>query len=497
VPLVPDYFLNLQLAGQTIMDAATVVAKMCGEEFTAADFQAVCRNRGFSVKAAGSPKLLENLLLSETGLNAALKALTRDEVVLLHLLRSHSQPVDLPFFHRVYGAGEHAWTRTFTEKYKETFKKVRATLIRRGVLFFADRGEDSVARKPKLERLLFLFPAEFQPLLPPLFTEVLKTPGPGDVNDSVIRGKLMELLGTSQSGLPLSAEKAGAFSIEAGELQFDRKKLRTEHLFRWQRAAWAEHLPGFEEKRKVPPWSKGDVLHWSMGIVEAVMYAASELQPGEWFEPASLASILKVFCHGRYMRDSDEFRHEVCDLGWRWGCLAKAEVGGRTCYGSSEGTEAVMQPKGWFLPDSRDGVAVDPARIPLHGIEEVARVSRFAAAQASLHARPDPVKIGRIIRSVDREPVALWLRENVAAFGRAFEDAEKKWGKQVVHENLLIAEVQDLSLRVSIEKAFSQRGLVSLPNGFMAFPQALRPEIEALVLKNGYVVKTMRGNDHA
>jgi len=481
------------------MDAATVVAKMCGEEFTSADFQAVCRNRGFPVKAAGSPKLLENLLLSEMGLAAAFEALTRDEVVLLHLLRSHSRPVDLPFFHRVYGADEQAWTRTFTEKYKETFKKVRDSLIRRGVLFFADRGEDPVARKPKLERLQFLFPEEFQTFLPPLFSEVLKAPGPGLVNDSALRGKLMELLGASESGFPPSSEKAGAFSIEAGELHFDCRKLTTEHLFRWQRAAWAAHLPKSEETKKVPPWSRDYPLQWSMDVVEAVMYAASELEPGEWFEPASLASILKVFCHGRDIRDADEFRHEVCDLGWRWGCLARAEVGGRTCYRSSEAAEAeaVVQLKGWFLPDSRDGVAINPARIPLRGLEEVARVSRFAAVQASLHARPDPVKIGRIIKRVDREPVALWLRENVAAFGRAFGEVERKWGKQVVHENLLVAEVQDLSLRVSIEKAFSQSGLVSLPNGFLAFPPALRPEIETLVRKNGYVVKTVKGDDHA
>ena len=478
------------------MDAATVVAKMCGEEFAAADFQAVCRSRGFSVKAAGSPKLLENLLLSEMGLAAAFEAITRDEVLLLHLLKFHSSPVDLPFFHRVYGAGEHTWGRTFTEKYKETFKQVRASLIRRGALFFADRGEDPVARKPKLERLLFLFPEGFQPFLPPLFTEVLKAPGPGDVNDSAIRGKLMELLDTSQSGLPPSSEKAGAFGIKAGELQFDCKKLRTEHLFRWQMAAWAELLPKSEEKRKVPRWSKDDTLQWSMDIVEAIMYAASELEQGEWFEPTSLASILKVFCHGRDMRDSDEFRHEVCDLGWRWGCLAKAEVGGRTCYRSSEEAAAAVQPRGWFLPDSKDGVVIDPARIPLRGLEDVARISRFAAARSSLHARPDPVKIGRLIKSVDREPVALWLRENVAAFGRAFEEAEKKWGKHVVHENLLIAEVQDLSLRVSIEKAFSQSGLVSLPNGFLAFPLALQPEIEAVVLKNGYVVKTVTRDGH-
>jgi len=479
------------------MDAATVVAKMCGEEFTAADFQAVCRNRGFSVKAAGSPKLLENLLLSETGLAAAFEALTRDEVVLLHLLRSHSRPVDLPFFRRVYDADEHAWTRTFTEKYKETFKKVRASLIRRGVLFFADRGEDPLARKPKLERLLFVFPEEFHSFLPPLVSEVLKAPEPGEVNDSVLRGKLMELLGTSESGLPPPSEKAGAFGIEAGELQFDCKKLTTEHLFRWQRAAWAEHLPKSEEKKKVRPWSKDDALQWSMDVVEAVMYAASELEPGEWFEPASLGSILKVFCHGLDMRDADEFRHEVCDLGWRWGCLARAEVGDRTCYRSSEGAEAAGQPRGWFMPDSSDGVVIDPARIPLRGLDDVARVSRFAVAEAGLHARPDPVKIGRIIKSVHREPVALWLRESVAAFGRAFDDAEKKWGKQVVHENLLVAEVQDLSLRVAIEKAFFQSGLVSLPNGFVSFPPALRPEIEALVRKNGYVVKTVKGDDHA
>jgi len=481
------------------MDVATVVAKMCGEEFAAADFQAVCRSRGFSVKAAGSPKLLENLLLSEVGLAAALKALTRDEVVLLHLLRSHSRPVTLPFFHRVYGTGEHSWTRTFTAKYKETFKKVRASLIRRGVLFFADKGEDPSERKPRLERLLFLFPKEFHSFLPSLFTGVLKAPGTGDVNDSALRGKLMELLDTSRSGLPPSSVQGGAFNIEAGELQFDRKQLRTDHLFRWQKAAWAESLPKSEKVEKVPPWSVDNARHWSMEIVEAVMYAASEPGPGEWFEPASLAPILKIFCHGRDVADSDQFRHEVCHLGWRWGCLAKAEVGGRTCYRSSQAAEAevALQPKSWFLPDSSDGVVIDPARIPLHGLEEVARVSRFAAAQGSLHAWPDPVKIGRIVNSVERQPTALWLRESVAAFGRAFKDAEKKWGKQVVHENLLVAEVRDLSLRVSIEKAFSESGLVSLPNGFLAFPPGLRPEIEALVLKNGYVIKRMTSDGRA
>jgi hypothetical protein len=156
-----------------------------------------------------------------------------------------------------------------------------------------------------------------------------------------------------------------------------------------------------------------------------------------------------------------------------------------------------VKPKSWFLPDLKRGAVVDLARIPLSGLEEVARLSRFAAGVGGLDARPDPVKIGRVIKSVAGGPVALWLRENAPAFDRAFEEAEEKWGNQVVHENLLVARVRDLSLKVAIEKAFSESGVVSLPNGFLAIPLGLQPEIEALVLRNGYVVKrvTSDGRD--
>lgn len=462
------------------MNTATVVAKMCGEEFAAADSQAVCRSRGFSVKTAASPKLLENLLLSEVGLEAAFGGLSQEEVTLLHLLKAHSRAVDLAFFHRIYGAHEHFWRATFTEKYRETFKKVRVSLIRRGILFFADEGENPDNKKPKLERLVFLFPREFHSFLPPLFPQVLRAPGPGEVNDSALRDKLRELLGASPNGKPPASAQNSALSITQGELRFGNEELRAEHLLQWQKAAWAESIPKAEDKEKAPPWS--------MSIVEAVVYAASELQPGEWIEPASLASVLKIFCHGREVRDSKEFYDEVCTLGWRWGCLAKTVAGGLTCYRLPEAAAAV-KPKSWFLRDPEGGAVVDLARIPLHGLEDVARLSHFSAREGGLHARPDPVKIGRIIKSIDREPAALWLRENVKAFGRAFGEAEKKWAKQVVHENLLVAEVQDLSLRVAMERAFSERGIVSLPNGFLAFPVGLRSEIEALVLKNGYVVK--------
>ncbi|MBW2739162.1 MAG: hypothetical protein JRE64_10020 [Deltaproteobacteria bacterium] len=69
---------------------------------------------------------------------------------------------------------------------------------------------------------------------------------------------------------------------------------------------------------------------------------------------------------------------------------------------------------------------------------------------------------------------------------------EKRWGKQVVHQNLLVARVRDLSLKVAIQKAFTDSGkVVFLPDNFIAFPNDLTKKIEALVNKSGYVVKAI------
>jgi len=467
------------------MDTVAVVAKMCGEEFVVADRQGVCRSRGFSEKAAASPKLLENLLLSEAGLAGAFGALSREELLLLHLLKAHARPVDLSFFARVYGASESAWRGTFTQMYQETFKKLRVSLVRRGLLFFADPGENPLANKPKLERLLFVFPREFHAALPPLIPELQRFHGPGVVNDSALRGKLQELLGASRTG-PIPPQRS-ALSIDGGELRFGEKELRAEHLLEWQKAAWAESLAKPEKKPTSAPWS--------MDVVEAVVYAASQLGREEWFEPASLTPILKVFCHGRPLPDPGE----ICSEGWRWGCLAKPAAGG-TCYRLAEdgqGDEAA-EPRTWLRPNPKGGALVDLARIPVRRLEELGQLSRFAAGAEGLEAQPDPVKIGRTLRSSGRAPAALWLRENAPAFGRAFGEAEKKWGKHVVHENLLVAEVRDLCLRVSIEKAFSESGrVVLLPNGFLAFPKGLQRELEALVTKSGYVVRRVTADGPA
>jgi hypothetical protein len=63
----------------------------------------------------------------------------------------------------------------------------------------------------------------------------------------------------------------------------------------------------------------------------------------------------------------------------------------------------------------------------------------------------------------------------------------------VIHAGLVIARVQDLSLKVQIERAMHQKGqLISLSDEYLAFPPGLQPDIERLVRKAGYVVKTVQ-----
>jgi hypothetical protein len=57
-----------------------------------------------------------------------------------------------------------------------------------------------------------------------------------------------------------------------------------------------------------------------------------------------------------------------------------------------------------------------------------------------------------------------------------------------MHENLLVARVGDLSLKVALEKALGRR-IVPLSEEFLAFPSEAAAEVKRLVAQMGHVVK--------
>jgi hypothetical protein len=85
-------------------------------------------------------------------------------------------------------------------------------------------------------------------------------------------------------------------------------------------------------------------------------------------------------------------------------------------------------------------------------------------------------------------PLADWLQKNAPAFHQAFETVRQRRGKTILHENLAVARVSDLSLKVALEKALGKR-IVPLGEEFLAFPSAAVAEVERLVAHLGHVVK--------
>lgn len=467
------------------MDPQEMVTQMCQAFLTAVDLKAICKSRGFSAQQAASRTRLETLFLSELGVTQALRALSREELILLHLLRFWDQPVDVSFFKPLYGEkkddSRYYHYYTFTQRYKGVLKKVRHSLIRRGVLLVAE-SEEVWHAKSKMERLRFRFPREFEGFLPSPFEETRVCAGAGEFDEAKLREKLSELTRQSSSA-PERWEKRYDLTLDGGELRLGGNEFRAAQLLGWQKAGWAAALGVRKE-----PKSRTEGY---VSPVDAVTYGLSQLREQEWILPEELSPLLKLFCHGGEYPDA----RKLCRLGWEWGCLARQQVGEQTCYrlpGNYLDAGVDTDPSCYLVADQKQTLLVELRLIPYASLEYLARIAELHVVEGQLTASPNLVKLGRLMESVRDNPLARWLRENVRPFRRAMEKMAQRWGKQILHQELLLARVADLSLKVAIQRAFSDPGkLVSLPNDFIAFPRDLRGELERVVLKSGHVVKTV------
>jgi len=149
-------------------------------------------------------------------------------------------------------------------------------------------------------------------------------------------------------------------------------------------------------------------------------------------------------------------------------------------------------PEDFLYAGDAEAVRIDLERTPLAALERVVEVSHLKVDQRALWAAPSLLKISRASALLLADPVWLWLRNHHAAFRSASEAVEQRRGKLIVHENLLVARVNDLGLKVMLENKFAQPGqLVALADNFVAFPIGLLPELRLWMKKAGHVIKTI------
>lgn len=467
------------------MTQSDMLHQMCHDTLSAADVKAISQSRGFSAAEAGSRALFESFFLSDIGVAGALQALTQEEVVLLHLLHSRAAPMDIAFFGRVYAEG--VAYGTFTQRYQPVFQAVRTALVRRGLLIMAESG-DVRDGETKMERWRFHFPQQFARLLPPLLPSPPTFAATGVINHAVVREKVMSLFTNKRFGLSVANLSLYQLSITKGELRMGEERFAAATLQTWQQACWeaASPKPAPPKNFAVAPTTN------ELSPVAAARYAFGQLAPDAWLTPEQLTPILKVFC-----ADPKPDATKLCLSGWEWGCLARHTINGATHYRLPPfQSEYADRRPGAALTTDGNQIAVDLARIDYADLEILAQVATWQAKGQQLFATPSLVKLGNLAPEVRAHPLLQWLQANAPVYAQALRTVARRWGKQIVHEKLLVAKVNDLSLKVALEKTVADdEHLLWLPNNFMAFPRALLPTIERVVKQTGHVIKQVQATE--
>ncbi len=463
------------------MDTQSMLKQMCKSDTNDSDIKAICKGRGFPASEVTSRDIFENFFISTIGIQEALNSLTYREVVFLHLLNKINKEVGIEYFKRLYGCAEPVnghYYGTFTQRYKETFKKVKNNLVRKGVLIGIER--ETYTKSTRMERWRFRFPLEFREFLPPV-VRASRFEEAGDFNREVLRDKLLEIVGGEQKPSPVSNKRSFTLTINDGDLFIGGERFRARRLLEWQRACWNASVKTDTSTRS------GD-----MTPVEVTLYALSQQGEHEWLPADGLAVMLAIFTGD----DADHPCDHICEAGWEWGCLVKVVADGKAYYRLPEDPleDATSSSPENYLQIEPDGsVTLNLMTIPYAALEVLASVATLDIHNSNLKATASTIKIGNALMTVRKKGAFEWLRENSSGFRTAIEMAEKRWGKQIIHEDLMVARVRDLSLKVQIEKSFADsQSLASLPNDYITFPGDLLPAIQKLVETSGHVIKKAR-----
>ncbi|KGM38820.1 hypothetical protein JY97_14430 [Alkalispirochaeta odontotermitis] len=462
------------------MDKDKMLKKMCRVELTQADIKAICKLRALPPACLQSRTLLEHHFLSDTGIEKALAALDSREVLCLHLLNAAGREEDIEFFTRLYKkAHPGSYHHTFTEQYRTVFSTVKAQLVRKGVLLFAEAPNDPWQKTVKLERLRFMFPVEFAAFLPPPVKPLqVATSGVNIERIDFLRQKLAEIIETPSVSPSQTPGKEERLHIRGQTLFLGKSPFSVKRLRGWIGSRWRKVV-------EVDPEPDNS----SLSPVDLIEYAFSLLGENQWAEADELSSFFKIaYPSANKLPDV----RKACEKGWQNGCLEKLSLDGKAVYrlAAPDPDHDLLNPAAYVVVKTDEFFEIDLKRIPFEALESICKTCKLQVSQKKLVAQPDLVRISYATKQMALSPVLSWLQKYHKRFGQIVATIRKREGKTIVHDNLMIAAVKDLSLRVLLEKKFSNsKQVVTLSDEFISFPLNLLPEIEKIVNKSGHAVK--------
>jgi hypothetical protein len=190
----------------------------------------------------------------------------------------------------------------------------------------------------------------------------------------------------------------------------------------------------------------------------------------------------------------------ACEKGWKYGCLDKITSDGTTFYRLLKTDTGIgnRKPEDFLSIKNDEFIEIDLSCIPLDTLERLCGICNMSIRQGMLASQPDLVKISHASEKIKETPTFIWLQKHHQAFRNIVRAINKLEGKTVVHNNIMIARIRDLSLKVLLEKKFTDtKQVVSLSEEFISFPVNLLSEIQKVVTKSGHAVKFIDANANA
>ena len=470
------------------MDKDDMLKRMCQFGLSQADIKAICQIRDLPPACLKSRDLFQHNFLSDTGIEKVMASLDEKQLLFFHLLNAAGEEMDITFFTRLYEeAHPHSYGYTFNEQYKVVFNKVKTELVRKGLLLCTEKQKDVWDTTTVLERQRFMFPADFSPYLPPPANPVLiDKPGDKIERKDILRDKLAEILETRKAPGSQPDSVQGSLHIKDGTLLLGKSPFTVKRLKGWNRSRWSSSV-------RIDPKSDNSRL----APVEIISYALSFLKEREWAVPDDILPLWKI-AHPTVTKLPDI--GSALEKGWKYGCLEKITSGGKTFYRLVKIDTGLdnRKPEDFLSIINDEFIEIDLSCIPLDALEQLAETGKMSIRQGRLALQPDLVKTSHASKKTKEAPTFIWLQKHHQAFRKIVRAINKLEGKTVVHNNIMIARIRDLSLKVLLEKKFTDtKQVVSLSEEFISFPVNLLSEIQKVVTKSGHAVKFIDANANA
>nr|NQU89841.1 hypothetical protein [Bacteroidota bacterium] len=430
-----------------------------------ADVKQICKNRKFPSSVNVDSNLLSHYILQNSGLEKMLESLSMKEVVALYIMSSMGRIPDVRFFGSIYREEFDARTYyfTFNQNYKDLYKEVVEKLVCKGVLlpaFFVDFNA-----KSKLEQTYFYFPDEFVKYLPQiLFSK--KEEVTGIVSSKLLREELVRVLENS-IGAKSGILKVGANAFSMSML---KKKL-------------------FEQKLKENDTSIKNISETTF-LISIVTDLFDSLKSNIWFNSDEIDTIIKICLFGTKfkLRGAD-----VCEVAYDCGILCKHPADNKLFQNTQQTYSAVAEPNE-YISDVNGKMELDIYRVPFPELEVLSRSAIFFVKDGKTLIEPSLELITKNIKKLQDNEIYDNLCNKLSQFLHAHKTHKSLYGKRIIHRNLLVAKVTDLSVRLMLEKKFTDPSeLVKLTDNYYAFPVNNRKKIDAMLTRAGYMIKEIIG----